>query len=304
MWRRASLGSPLAARVTRSGIASLVVLPDGARLVVTGGTLLQAAAGSLSYRPVHRFSQGSRPLGICLTPGGELYWGEYFLNLRRAEPVGIYRSSDGGLTWEAAWTFQPGQVCHVHRVVHDPHDGALLVLTGDRDAEAGIWRTADRFRTLDLVAGGSQQYRTAALIPTPAGLVFGTDNPRGVNRILRIGRVGEGGSPEVLAEVGGPVIHGCRVGEGWAFSTMVECPGHRAEVWHGDDAGCLRVAEFPARPGSWLRREVAGYPAIRLPDGPGGNSLWCTPEGTENNDNELLEIELPPCAGTSMISST
>ncbi len=290
LWRRISLAWPLAARVTRSGITSIVPLADGVRLAVSGGILWRAAAGSPAYRPVHRFIRGSRPLGICQTPRGELYWGEYFLNLRRSEPVRVFRSADGGLSWETAWTFPSGRVCHIHRVVHDPGGDALLVLTGDRDAEAGIWRTRDRFGTLELLAGGSPDFRAAALVPTPEGLVFGTDRPRGPNRILRLGRDGAG-PPEVLAEVPGPVIHGCRVGGGWAFSTMVECPGHRATVWYGDAGGCRQVAEFPARPGSWLRREVAGYPSIRLAEGPGGGSLWCTPEGTDRYDGDLLKLE-------------
>jgi hypothetical protein len=289
-WRRVSLASPTAARISRSGITSLILLSDGARLAVSGGILWRAPSGLGTYRPVHRFDRGSRPLGICLTPGGELYWGEYFLNLRRAEPVRIFRSADGGLSWQTAWTFPPGEICHVHRIVHDPFDDSLLVLTGDRDAEAGIRRTRDRFRSLELAAGGSQQFRAAAMVPTPAGLLFGTDSPRGQNRIMLLERSEGPGAPTALADVPGPVIHGCRVGRGWAFSTMVECPGHRAEVWYGDDAGCRRVASFPARPGSWLRREVLGYPSIRLPDGPCGTAAWCTPEGTDRHDGDLLEL--------------
>ena len=60
--------------------------------------IMRAEAGSSTYQCVLRVDKGSRPLNLCHGKNGEIYWGEYFLNLRRSEPVRIFGSTNKGKT--------------------------------------------------------------------------------------------------------------------------------------------------------------------------------------------------------------
>jgi hypothetical protein len=110
-------------QIFRSGVFDVLSLPGGERVAACKGMIARAGCGSGAYVPVFRFPRGSRPLNLCLDPDGTVYWGEYFLNLRRREPVKIYASRDSGLNWEVAYEFRAGEICHVHRIFHDPYDG-------------------------------------------------------------------------------------------------------------------------------------------------------------------------------------
>jgi hypothetical protein len=278
-------------RVTRGGIACLLPLPDGARLAVTAGGIHRAEPGATVFRCVFPVERGSRPLSLARTPDGRVWWGEYFLNLLRRQPVRIFVSGDGGLTWEVARTFQPGDICHVHRIVHDPHDDSLLACTGDRDGESRILRSRDGFRNLELLAGGSQQFRTACLVPLPDCILYGTDNPGGPNHLCALDRFGQA---REIQEVPGPVIHSCRAGKGAAFATMVERDGHEATLWYGDARGFTCLLHLPVTKVHRVWRELVGYATIILPDGEGMEGrLYCTPEGTRQHGGTLLELPPP-----------
>ena len=135
-------------------------------------------------------------------------------------PVHVWASRDRGATWEAIHRFS--DVRHIHGVFADPYDEALWITTGDSDPAAGIWRTRDRFATVERVAGGSQQTRAVQLLFTRAHVYFGSDAPAGVNHIYRLRRADH--AIERLQQVEGPVHYGCRAGGRLFFSTACEPP--------------------------------------------------------------------------------
>jgi hypothetical protein len=148
-------------------------------------------------------------------------WGEYIDNAERGE-VHIYRSTDLGEHWDVAYTFPKGAIRHVHNMVYDSWDNCYWVLTGDYESECRILRASLDFRNVDTILSGSQQTRSAALIPTRDAIYFSTDTPLETNHVYRLARTG---SLTKVATLSSSSIYGCRVGNSVLFSTMVE-PSH------------------------------------------------------------------------------
>ncbi len=169
------------ARLGRLGVHSLRPLPDGGVVAVLRRRIAWCPADARRLREVLRINRGSRPLNLCRTSSGQIYFGEYFGNPTR-DAVHIYGSGDGQ-RWSVVHTFSAGTVRHVHNVVEDPYRGGLWVLTGDSNEESGLWFTEDQFQTLDRVFGGSQRARAVSLIPLRRGLIVPTDTPQEQNYV-------------------------------------------------------------------------------------------------------------------------
>jgi glycosyltransferase involved in cell wall biosynthesis len=290
-WRKLLASQPILNRITRGRVFGVLPLASGARISLVGGMIARAEPQSSDYQCVFRFPKGSRPLNMCLTPGRKIFCGEYFLNLQRLDPVHVYCSEDDGLHWDIAFTFPEGSICHIHRVVYDPYDEAILVCTGDRDQEVAIYKTKDEFRTLEPLVCGAQEYRTTSLLPCRNFLLYGTDNPEGRNFIMALDR--RTNKVERLQEIPGPVLHGGYVGEQVVFATMIEKRHHEITIWAGHEKAFRQVAYFEAHKSNWLWREVVGYSTVVLPEGVGRpGELFCTPVGTAKYADTPIKIEL------------
>lgn len=217
-WRSLSVSSQLTFRLVRDGFHALAALNSGHLVAAVPGAILTLAPGESEFRVSHRVVRGTRPLHITATPGGQVFWGEYFDNPARDE-VHIYGSADRGASWNVAYTFPRGAVRHVHNIVYDEWAKCLWVLTGDNGAECRILRASCDFNNVEVVLSGDQQARAVALVPTPDGLYFSSDTPLEANHVYRLDR---GGSLTELARLSSSSIYGCRAGSGIFFSTMVE----------------------------------------------------------------------------------
>jgi hypothetical protein len=101
--------------------------------------------------------------GICEDQEGWTYFGEYFMNPARGE-VHIFRLDPALKTWEIAHTFQAGEVRHVHGIYRDPYDTqALWITSGDAMGECYLYRTRDRFTTVERIGEGTQLWRAVRL---------------------------------------------------------------------------------------------------------------------------------------------
>jgi hypothetical protein len=205
--RRVTSQVGLAARLLRDGIHALAVLPEGRFVAAVPGCILACRPNEKAFFPTHRITRGTRPLHITAVPGGAVYWGEYFDNAARDE-VHIYGSTDGGLTWNVAYTFPKGAIRHVHNIVHDPWGNCLWILTGDYGDECRILRAACDLSTVDVVLQGKQQARAVAAIPAEDGLYFASDTPLEKNFIYRFDRAG---NLSQLAAISSSSIYGGRV---------------------------------------------------------------------------------------------
>lgn len=192
------------------------VAPFRDRVVVMGfGRIwcVDSATGRLQGRPVPLV--GGRPLALCVTPLG-LYYGEYRNNEER-RPIRLLFSEDG-LKWTVVRELQG--VRHIHGVYHDPYTDCLWLTTGDEDHESAIWRSCDRFASVEQVLRGSQQARAICLLFTQKHVFFGSDTPLEQNYLYRLDR--DSDVVTRLIPVEGSVFHAARCRDYLLFSTAVE----------------------------------------------------------------------------------
>jgi len=87
---------------------------------------------------------------IAVVDRERLYFGEYGSNDSR-RPVPVYRSVDGGKSWEMIYSFPAGTVKHVHGCYHDPHERKIWVLTGDFANECVVICADETFRDMERI---------------------------------------------------------------------------------------------------------------------------------------------------------
>jgi hypothetical protein len=216
--RRCTCSVRLASRFCRDGFHALAVLSSGHTIGAVPGRIITRAPGESEFRTSHKLLRGTRPLHITAGPSDHLVWGEYIDNTERTE-VHIYGSTDHGEHWDVAYTFPKGAIRHVHNVVYDSWDNCYWVLTGDVGSECRMLRASLDFRSMHPVLAGSQQTRSAVLIPTREAIYFSSDTPLESNHVYRLARTGNLAKVAVLSSSS---IYGCRVGNCVFFSTMVE----------------------------------------------------------------------------------
>jgi len=217
-WRAIASSSRLTSRLLRDGFHALAALSSGHLVGAVPGAIVTMSPGQTEFHISHRLLRGTRPLQLASTPSDHIFWGEYFDNPRRDE-VHIYASSDRGAHWDVAYTFPKGAIRHVHNIVYDEWENCFWVLTGDHGSECRILRASCDFKTVDVVLSGSQQTRTAALVPTRDALYFSSDTPLETNHVYRLDRRG---NLSPVAALSSSSIYGCRVSNAIFFSTMVE----------------------------------------------------------------------------------
>ncbi len=96
---------------------------------------------------------------IAVIEGKELFFGEYGNNGDRAE-VPVYRSRDGGRSWQVIYLFPKGSIKHVHGCYFDPYEKKVWVLTGDFKDECHILCADRNFKNIEWIGDGQQTYRT------------------------------------------------------------------------------------------------------------------------------------------------
>ncbi|MGD0757709.1 MAG: hypothetical protein ABR921_02300 [Candidatus Sulfotelmatobacter sp.] len=217
-WRHASAAMRLSFRLFRDGFHALAILPAGGIVGAVPGAIVTLCPGENDFRTTYNITRGTRPLHITSVRSGTVYWGEYFDNAARDE-VHIYASTDGGVTWNVAFTFPKGSIRHVHNIVYDAWGDCLWILTGDYADECRILRASCDLTQVEVVLQGNQQARAVALVPAESGLFFASDTPLEPNFIYHMNR--QRGLRK-LAGVTSSSIYGCRVRDSIFFSTMVE----------------------------------------------------------------------------------
>ncbi|MCE7995872.1 MAG: hypothetical protein HEP71_28090 [Roseivirga sp.] len=179
--------------------------------------LLDKASGK--FVSVFSDFRGSRPLSLLITPGNEIYFGEYFGNAERAE-VHIYKSVNGN-DWIKAYTFEPGAVRHIHGMVWDAYKQGIWVLTGDSNQESGLWFTDDDFKTLRKYSDNSQKSRAVEIVPISEDkLLVPMDTPLTQNQVNWFDV--ETGSFSSVLEVEGSVFHIIETSGLYCLSTVTE----------------------------------------------------------------------------------
>lgn len=159
----------------------------------------------------------SDPLNICPCSGKWLaIWGDYGQNPEHNE-INIYGLKTD-TTVEIIATFAAGKIRHIHNII-PKRDGGYYIFTGDQEKEAGIYQCDESFSLIEPIKVGKQKYRAVVGFDTEQGLLYATDavNEQNYIYILR-----NGSEPEIVTELNGSCIYGCRIEQGYLFSTTVE----------------------------------------------------------------------------------
>lgn len=218
----------LTRRFFRAEITGFYSMPNGDNLAVAKKGLFLQKQGSDCFERVFPMPRGSKPLNICIAPSGNLYFGEYFQNMDKLA-VNIYDSKDNGQTWNVAFTFEEGNINHIHGLFLDPYTDHIWVATGDRANECIIGYTEDEFKTFTEVFRGGQEFRTCQLFFYKDFIVFGTDSQYEQNVIKKFDR--QTLDITELQKVQGSVIKGGQVGDVAFISTTVEPSDVNTDKW-------------------------------------------------------------------------
>lgn len=180
--------------------------------------------------------KGSRPMNLCQSRDGTIYYGEYCNNHDR-KPMRIFQSRDNGDTWTVVYEFKDGEINHIHGIFNDPYTGRLWVATGDDDQACIFGYTEDGFKTLVRQYEGTQQYRVCVPLFTKDEIIFATDSQYEQNYIRSINR--ETGEVQNLQAIQGSGIYAVQNGNLMMVSTTVEPStvnlDQRSHLWYSWD---------------------------------------------------------------------
>jgi hypothetical protein len=173
----------------------------------------------------HKYRQGmNNPMNFCKIEGIDgfdncIAYGEYWGNVAR-DDVSIYLRK--GEQWEKAFTFPIGAIQHIHGLIADKYRNCVLILTGDKDDESGIWVAKNNFKEVVPILIGSQRYRACVAFPVAEGILYATDSPLEKNVIAIATKDTGGWRASVLYDMPGPCIYGVKVEGKYVFATSVE----------------------------------------------------------------------------------
>ena len=217
---------------------------------------------------------GSLEQGRCVLSGGiavsarGMYFGEYADNpARRSVP--IWRSQDGGRSWQVVYRFPEGSIKHVHGVFADSHSDAIWVTTGDFSNECFLFEANEDFTSVRRHGDGTQPWRAVNLAFERDTIFWGMDSQLETSRLQRFIRAT--GVLEPLCEFPGPVWYIKRLTDGWSLlqTTCETGPGVKTNFshmlasrnlvdWH--EIGRFRKDRWP--------KSILKYGVITFADGP------------------------------------
>lgn len=254
----------------REGIHHLIPLKNGRYLLtMKRKTLILDNTGSvintfIDYRgnkPGHR--------GICGTPDGTIFFGEYTVNINNDHPTSLYRSTDNGMTFQKILTFNKEQVRHIHFIQWDKYENCIWMGTGDKDHECMLLKSQDNGDTWEIVGQGSQLWRAVGISITKDALYWGTDAGSVLDPNFIIKMEKKTGIIEKVQEVQGPCHGNAVLADGTVYvSTGIEGGENEkdasAHVWQYKESGevneifSMKKDVFP---------NIVQYGVIRFPMG-------------------------------------
>lgn len=220
---------------------------------------INAISGSIKKEIEFRQNMHN-PLNICITKGlkgfsDAIYFGEYWGNPRH-EKVSIFSGIEGN--WKCCYTFNEGEILHIHGIEPDYENGCLYILSGDGDLESNIYRVTENFKNVEKIVGGSQNFRACCASTTKENLLYVTDTPLEENYLYKLNlRTLE---KSKVSKVSGPCIYGKTILCGddkrkFIFATSVEPDAHYAGTWK---------YRFSTKPGPGVRDKYSRVYMVNL----------------------------------------
>lgn len=244
----------------------------------------------------------SDPLNICKTEKNWLVvWGDYGSNPNN-EAINIYGLKED-LTVETVYSFQPGQIRHIHNIV--PRlKGGYYIFTGDQETGAGIYSADYDFERVGPAFTGKQQYRTVVGFDTPDGLLYATDAVNEQNYVYCI----KDDKPEQIYELNGSCIYGTEYEGAYYFATTVEpdennkgitswVSGKRGAGILSDEVKLIKIdSEMTGRVMASYKKDIwpmklMQYGSIQFPHGR-SEEMWLYPVAVQGEDGTAIKMEI------------
>lgn len=281
-------------RLFRMGVTHVIYLEKFNNYVAFSDRCIFLKEGNRNFKYVKKISKGSRPLyqGVCKDFNENVFYGEYWDNKNR-EPVFLYKSKDGGRTWNKRYEFGSAQkIRHIHSVSFDNFENKLWITTGDNDAECGIYFSKDEGKSINLIGSGDQSWRAVSLIFTKDYVYWGTDSPNIQNWIYRYNRFN--GKREKIIKVNGAIYYSTKVGNFLVFSTAIERSSgewdKKSHIWISYNGN--RWRDIVCFQKDWLPN-IFQYGTVNFGNCVfGNNKLFFNPIGLSGIDGNLCYIDL------------
>lgn len=222
-FRRLAGASRLLSRLLRLEVRAVGLLSTGGMVASTREGIYYSKSGERQMkrsRIDQRLQKVYPPMTLTVGPMDRVIWGEYRRSQRHGASIVIYVSDDGGESYNAAHTFAPNDVKHIHNVVYDPALQKYWVLAGDCGHEPGFGLLSDDLKDFDWVGRGAQVYRAVDFFDCGDHLVYGMDSNLEPNAVLSMDKAT--GRVTRLAEIEGSCIYACRCGPWYVLSSSVE----------------------------------------------------------------------------------
>lgn len=217
----------LSRQLLRVGLHHLIPLKNG-NILVTAKRKTYIVSPKGRIVNIFQGYQGNKPghQGVCVTPAGTIFFGEYLLNPNRDHVIRLYRSTDNGMSFQIVKEWPAGDIRHLHFVKWDEYESCLWLGTGDYGVggcENRLYKSTDNGDTWRLIGQGSQDWRAIGVCFTEDALLWGTDAGSCPDTVHFIRMDRKTQQLEILGDLEGP-CHGCAsYKDGRAFfSTGVE----------------------------------------------------------------------------------
>lgn len=150
----------------------------------------------------------------------EIIFGEYFFNPKRLS-VRIWGRliSDG--VWKLRGEFKSGEIEHIHSITK--LDENILILTGDFEGSAGIWKANLNFSHIEPLFKGSQKYRAAWIKKFDEYFLYATDTQVDQNFLCKFNINTVPCLVDEILKIDGSSIYSAQSKDYSYFSTTVEC---------------------------------------------------------------------------------
>ena len=226
----------LTRRLFRAEITHLYHFQNDTWMCIAKKALFKYNSQSGMFENCCDIEKGSRPMALCQSKDGTIYYGEYCYN-PQLKKMRIFKSEDNGQCWTVAHTFADGEINHIHGLFADPYSNKIWVATGDDDKACIFGYTEDGFKSFVRQFEGSQQYRVCAPLFAEEEIIFATDSQYEQNYIRTIDRLT--GEVKNLQAIQGSGIYAVQFGEKMMVSTTVEpsAVNHdkSSHLWYSED---------------------------------------------------------------------